>query len=95
MHFVLYTRANQLSHARLGVVVAKRLAPRAVTRNLIKRLCRENFRLAGLTAMDCIVRLSSPVNKRVQPAKTADLKKQLRQELQQLFPPKVFPEKAL
>ncbi len=95
MHFVLYARANQLSQARLGVVVAKRLAPRAVTRNMIKRLCRENFRLAGLSAIDCIVRLSSPVNKRTQPAKTTDLKKQLRQELQQLFLPKVFKEKAL
>src|SRR5262245_56731029 len=37
-HFVLYVRPNSLPHARLGVVAAKRLAPRAVTRNTIKRI---------------------------------------------------------
>jgi len=95
VHFVLYARANQLSHARLGVVVAKRFAPRAVTRNMIKRICRENFRLANLPATDCIVRLSSPVNTRAHPASTADLKKQLRKEVHQFFPPHIFPEKAL
>ncbi|UUZ46686.1 ribonuclease P protein component [Massilia sp. B-10] len=44
-HFVLYTRSNELPHARLGVVVAKRFAPRAVTRNTIKRVTRELFRV--------------------------------------------------
>jgi ribonuclease P protein component len=43
-HFVLYTRPNTLPHARLGVVAAKRFAPRAVTRNTIKRITRELFR---------------------------------------------------
>ncbi|NCW85967.1 MAG: ribonuclease P protein component, partial [Oxalobacteraceae bacterium] len=43
-NFVLYLRPNVLGHARLGVVVAKRLAPRAVTRNAIKRMVREVFR---------------------------------------------------
>ena len=43
-HFVLYTRPNSLPHARLGVVAAKRFAPRAVTRNTIKRVTRELFR---------------------------------------------------
>ena len=46
-HFVLYTRSNELPHARLGVVVAKRFAPRAVTRNTIKRVTRELFRQTG------------------------------------------------
>jgi len=84
-HFVLYTRTNDLQHARLGVVAAKRLAPRAVTRNTIKRVARELFRQASLPAIDCIVRLSNPVNARSGPATTACLKTQLRVELKQLF----------
>lgn len=84
-HFVLYTRANQLPHARLGVVAAKRLAPRAVTRNTIKRVTRELFRQMQLPAIDCIVRLSRPVNAKSGPATTVGLKAQLREELQHLL----------
>jgi ribonuclease P protein component len=84
-HFVLYTRTNDLQHARLGVVAAKRLAPRAVTRNTIKRVARELFRQTTLPAIDCIVRLSKPVNARSGPATTAGLKTHLRAELLQLF----------
>ena len=40
-HFVLYARPRDSGPARLGVVVAKRLAARAVTRNMIKRLERD------------------------------------------------------
>ena len=82
---MLYTRKNELSHARLGVVAAKRFAPRAVTRNTIKRVTRELFRLAALPAIDCIVRLSKPVNAKAGPATTAALKAELRVELQRLF----------
>jgi ribonuclease P protein component len=84
-HFVLYTRTNDLQHARLGVVAAKRLAPRAVTRNTIKRVARELFRQAGLPAIDCIVRLAKPVNARSGPATSPVLKAHLRAELMQLF----------
>jgi ribonuclease P protein component len=93
-HFVLYTRTNDLQHARLGVVVAKRLAPRAVTRNTIKRVTRELFRQAALPAIDCIVRLSKPVNVRSGPATTAGLKTQLRAELLQLFASLSVPAEA-
>ncbi|GGC07884.1 hypothetical protein GCM10011572_31910 [Pseudoduganella buxea] len=82
---MLYTRQNQLPHARLGVVVAKRLAPRAVTRNTIKRVTRELFRLTGLPAIDCVVRLSKSVNTKAGPATTAKLKAELRVELTRLF----------
>ncbi len=85
MHFVLYTRLNTLSHARLGVVTAKRLAPHAVTRNTVKRVTREFFRLTPLPPIDCIVRLSKPVNTKAGPATTARLKQELRNELTQLF----------
>ena len=82
---MLYTRLNELPHARLGVVVAKRFAPRAVTRNTIKRVTRELFRVTGLPAIDCVVRLAKPVNSKDGPATTAALKRALRVELARLF----------
>ncbi|HCY64098.1 MAG TPA: ribonuclease P protein component [Oxalobacteraceae bacterium] len=91
-HFVLYTRINRLPHARLGVVAAKRLAPRAVTRNAIKRVTRELFRQTTLPPLDCIVRLAKPVNTKSGPASTAALKAAMRQELLQLFQSQMPPE---
>ena len=84
-HFVLYARPNQLANARLGVVVAKRFAPRAVTRNMIKRVTREVFRMSQLPAIDCVVRLSGPVNTKAGPATSSVLKQTLRVELLRLF----------
>lgn len=84
-HFVLYVRPNALPHARLGVVAAKRFAPRAATRNTIKRVTREIFRCAALINVDCIVRLSKPVNNKAGPATTAQLKRELRAEIVRLF----------
>jgi ribonuclease P protein component len=84
-HFVLYARGNQSSHARLGVVVAKRFAPRAVTRNAIKRVARELFRQSALPPIDCVVRLSKPVNTKAGPATSARLKVALRDELHRLL----------
>lgn len=84
-HFVLYARPNNLPNARLGVVAAKRFAPRAVTRNTIKRVTREVFRMANLINVDCIVRLSKPVNSKSGPATTVQLKRILRVELQKLL----------
>lgn len=84
-HFVLYARPNALTHARLGVVAAKRFAPRAVTRNTIKRVTREIFRRSALINVDCIVRLSQPVNSKSGPATTAQLKRELRAEIVRLF----------
>lgn len=91
-HFVLYARRNQLDHARLGVIAAKRFAPRAVTRNTIKRITRELFRQSALPAIDCIVRLSKPVNSKAEPATTARLKTILRRELAQLLRSQAAPE---
>lgn len=86
-HFVLYIRTNTLQNAqaRLGVVVAKRLASRAITRNTVKRLTRELFRLTPLPPVDCIVRLSKPVNTKADPAITSRLKRELHDELRKLF----------
>lgn len=85
-HFVLYARPNSLGHARLGIVVAKRFAPRAVTRNLVKRLARELFRKSGLIAADCIVRLSRPIApKRQSGAAPVALRRMLGTELSRLL----------
>ena len=84
-HFVLYTRPSPLPHARLGIVAAKRFAPRAVTRNTIKRVCRELFRTNQIQAVDCIVRLARPVNTKAGPATTAALKRLLHAELSRLL----------
>jgi ribonuclease P protein component len=91
-HFVLYIRPNQLPKARLGVVAAKRFAPRAVTRNTIKRVTRELFRQIALPSIDCIVRLSKPVNTKSGPATSAGLKVELRAELKRLFLSQIQPE---
>ncbi len=84
-HFVLYARTSPAPHARLGIVVAKRFAPRAVTRNTIKRMTREVFRHSSLLPKDCIVRLTAPINTKAQPATSASIKSVLRRELLALF----------
>jgi ribonuclease P protein component len=43
-HFTVFVRANGLPAARMGVIVGKKVAGRAVDRNRIKRLVREMFR---------------------------------------------------
>ncbi len=55
----LYRLPNSLAHPRLALVVPKRLASRATTRNRIRRLIREAFRLQQrrLGGTDCVVRL--------------------------------------
>jgi len=67
------------------VVAAKRLAPRAVTRNAIKRAVREMFRQMTLPPLDCVVRLARPLNNRADAATSIRLKTRLRTELAQLF----------
>lgn len=54
--------ANQT--ARLGLVVPKRNAKRALHRNLVKRLAREAFRhvYSQLPAYDLVLRLCRPLN---------------------------------
>lgn len=47
---------------RLGLAIPKKLAKRAVDRNRIKRLIRENFRISRPNdAFDIVVKLKAPV----------------------------------
>ena len=56
--FQIFVKANGLTHARLGLVVAKKVAQRAVARNYIKRTIRETFRRerTDLPAVDLVIR---------------------------------------
>ena len=82
---MLYVRPNPLGHARLGIVVAKRLAQRAVTRNQVKRIAREIFRKAALPGIDCIVRLNKPLVARRETATSRPLRRTLHAELSRLL----------
>lgn len=57
--FSVYRLPNSSGYPRLALIVPKRLAPRAVTRNRVRRLIREAFRLhqTRLGALDCVVRM--------------------------------------
>lgn len=61
--FTLLRRENRVGYPRLGMVVAKRNARRAVDRNAVKRMIRESFRMrkARLAASDYVVILKRPV----------------------------------
>jgi ribonuclease P protein component len=69
--------------ARLGLIIAKRYAPRSVTRNAIKRVIREAFRHKRheLPARDLVFRLHS----RVDPCTLTDLKSRVRAEVDALL----------
>jgi ribonuclease P protein component len=58
----VHYRPSGLATARMGVVVAKKLARRAVLRNLVKRISREVFRTrrGRLPRLDLVIRLSAP-----------------------------------
>jgi ribonuclease P protein component len=80
--FHLHYRPNGGDSARLGLVIAKKLAKRSVWRNAIKRVGREAFRLARsrLPATDLILRLAKPVG-----AVDATAKRQWRAEIDELL----------
>ncbi|MBL7251103.1 ribonuclease P protein component [Alloalcanivorax marinus] len=61
-HFLILARRNGLPHARLGLVVGRRRARRAVDRGALKRRAREQFRLRQyeLAGLDLIVLLRAP-----------------------------------
>lgn len=62
-YFALHYCPGQAGTARLGLVMAKKLAKRAVQRNLLKRIGRDVFRhvRASLPPYDLVLRLSAKV----------------------------------
>lgn len=56
-HFSVFVQGNALSRSRIGVIVSRKTAARAVDRNRIKRMVRETFRQkqAGFTGNDLVV----------------------------------------
>ncbi|MFW7340713.1 ribonuclease P protein component [Pollutimonas sp. H1-120] len=70
-------------YARLGLIIAKRFAAKAVVRNAIKRVIREAFRQkrGDLPACDLVFRLHT----KIQPASLTELKKQVRVEADALL----------
>jgi ribonuclease P protein component len=86
-HFVLYGRRTGEA-ARLGLVVGKKYAPRAVTRNVVRRLAREAFRVRRLelAGWDILVRLHLKFDRKALPsASSAALKQICRDELNGLL----------
>ncbi len=63
-HFALHYSPNDGDTPRLGLVVAKKLAKRAVQRNLVKRIGRDVFRhaRANLPPYDLVLRLSAKLD---------------------------------
>ncbi|MEM5384566.1 ribonuclease P protein component [Paraburkholderia phymatum] len=68
-HFVVYARPTG-NEARLGLVIGKKYAPRAVTRNLVKRLAREAFRVrrAEFGGWDVLLRLHTKFDRKAMPS---------------------------
>jgi ribonuclease P protein component len=60
--FTVYTMSNLLPCARLAIAVPRRVCPRAVDRNRVKRLVRETFRheQRRLRGLDLVVRTLPP-----------------------------------
>jgi len=56
-YFTVLGHRRQAGDSRLGMAIAKKRAKHAVTRNRIKRVCRESFRQQGqnLSGFDVVV----------------------------------------
>jgi ribonuclease P protein component len=62
--FAVYVCKNKNGFARLGIVASKRTMPKAVSRNLAKRLIREAFRrgFSAGCALDVVVRAKQQIS---------------------------------
>lgn len=86
-HFVVYGRPTG-NEARLGLVIGKKFAPRAVTRNLVRRLAREAFRVrrAQFEGFDLLLRLHTKFDRKALPgASSPGLKALCRGEIETLL----------
>ncbi len=86
-YFVLYGRQTG-NEARLGLVIGKKFAPRAVTRNLVRRIAREAFRVrrAQFDGFDLLLRLHTRFDRKALPgASSPPLKALCRSEIEMLL----------
>jgi ribonuclease P protein component len=86
-HFVVYGRPTG-KDARLGLVIGKKYAPRAVTRNLVRRIAREAFRVrrAQFEGFDLLLRLHTKFDRKAMPgASSPPLKALCRAEIETLL----------
>lgn len=86
-HFVVYGRPTG-NDARLGLVIGKKYAPRAATRNLVRRLAREAFRLrrAEFGGWDVLLCLHTRFDKKALPsASSPPLRALCRSEIEVLL----------
>jgi ribonuclease P protein component len=85
-HFALHRMPSDSDAPALGVVVPKRWAKRAVTRNTIKRQIHAVSEAIALPAAAYVVRLRSAFDRtQFASATSVLLKRTVRAELQQLF----------
>lgn len=76
------------NEARLGLVIGKKFAPRAVTRNLVRRIAREMFRVrrAEFGGWDVLLRLHTRIDRKALPsASSPPLKALCRAEIGMLL----------
>lgn len=78
--FLFLARPNNLSHSRMGLVIAKKNVRLATQRNRTKRVIRESFRLQQLPDIDIVVLARRGVDE----LDNADLHKELVKLWQQL-----------
>ena len=86
-HFVVYARPTG-NDARLGLVTGKKFAPRAATRNLVRRLAREAFRVRrdDFGGWYILLRLSTRFDKAAYPSAVSEpLKALVRAEIDTLL----------
>ena len=86
-HLVVYARPTG-NDARLGLVTGKKFAPRAATRNLVRRIAREAFRVRrdDFGGWDILLRLHTRIDKAAYPsAVSGPLKALIRAEIDTLF----------
>jgi ribonuclease P protein component len=86
-HFVVYGRPTG-NEARLGLVIGKKYAPRAATRNLVRRIAREAFRQrrAEFGGWDVLLRLHTRFDRKALPsASSPPLKALCRSEIETLL----------
>lgn len=86
-HFVVYAKPTG-NEARLGLVIGKKFAPRAATRNLVKRAAREAFRLrrGEFGGWDILLRLHARFDKAALPSATSvPLRSLCRTEIEELL----------